>query len=132
MVLETVDTLELSTDGFVDFAMWLESEAGFDGPALIRLIEKPWKWTTEFNEYALLGWSPSAVGELVIQVGKTYADREGRPVKVTWRNDAGDFIGEHEDGVRLLYRLDGAYWLPTRSGQHPDKSPHPNDLISEL
>ena len=132
MVIETVDTLELSTDGFVDFAMWLESEAGFDGPALIRLIEKPWKWTTEFNEYALLGWSPSAVGELVIQVGKTYADREGHPVKVTWRNDAGDFIGEHEDGVRLLYRLDGAYWQPARSGQNPDKSPHPCDLISEL
>ena len=132
MVIETVDTLELSTDGFVDFAMWLESEAGFDGPALIRLIEKPWKWTPEFNEYALLQWSPSAVGELVIKAGKAYESRDGLTVAVTKRNDAGDFIGEHEDGMRSLYRLDGAYWQPDREGQHPDKSPHPNDLIYEL
>ena len=132
MVLETVDTLELSTDGFVDFAMWLESEAGFDGPALIRLIEKPWKWTTEFNEYALLQWSPSAVGELVIQEGKPYEDRNGRHVFVLERNDAGLFKGEDADGRRLLYRLDGAVSDEARKGQHPDKSPHPNDLIYEL
>lgn len=46
---EKVERLYLDNPWFAGFARWLVNECHFNVGELVNVIDKPWKWTNEFN-----------------------------------------------------------------------------------
>ena len=49
--VKLVHTVDRNSDCFTIFLQWLVDERDYNASNIVDVVEKPWKWQKEYNEY---------------------------------------------------------------------------------